>query len=144
MEVRTIKQFLQNHRAELAKFTVIGAATLAAQLILQHFEAGHGVNVVRWTMIQGAALGTVGMVLNKVWTFKHRRLSWTIVILLWNIQRIPHFIASTALFVLLYSVLDWTHAHATLATAGALGLASFFMTCYGSMREHSGRKSTNV
>jgi putative flippase GtrA len=127
-----VRKLLSNK--ELWKFAIIGVLMTAAQLTLQHYEAARHYNIVWTSMVQGSILANAGMILNKKWTFQGRSLPWLGVFICWNLQRIPHFIASTAVFVLLFSVMNWPHTWATIVTTVSLGLGSYLMASRWSMR----------
>lgn len=126
------------------KFTVVGAAGLLLQVMLQHIEVVHGYkNDLIWlSTLQGAVLANIGLFVNWKWTFRGRKLPFWTVVLSVNFLRFPHWLASTGLFILLLQVWGLAYYLATPITAASVGIGSFAATSFWAMRDRNTKIET--
>jgi len=126
----TLKRLVRQNFQDFWRFTVIGGGLTAVQILLQKFEVSNGWNILWLSPIQGTVLANIGLALNLKWTFKALQSPWIAAALLWNIQRLPHFVVTTTMFTLLLITTGLTYYWATGITAASVGIFSFAATIW--------------
>lgn len=129
-----LEEPVRRHFAAWSKFSLIGGLLTGVQIVLQTIEKHYGWDILWLSPLQGTVLANIGLVLNKFWTFRERRLPWAGILVCWNLQKIPHSLASWGLFALLLQVPFIAYWAATLLTAMVVGIGSFWASTAWSLR----------